>query len=72
MTHPLKITIWRVDYANPLDRWQACVDDYDLDKKTGSGSTPREAVESLLEHNLTELGDPKHASTKRPHDNSSD
>ena len=55
MTGSLKITIWRVDYANPLDRWQACVDDYDLDKDVGFGATPRDAVMDLLDKDLAEL-----------------
>ena len=68
----IKITVWQVDYAHPHDRWQACVDDYDLDKITGSGATPREAVEDLLEHTLPELGDVLSVSTKRQLDNPSD
>jgi len=44
-----KFAVVENDYAPPSDRYQAALDDFDLDCDVGSGATPEEAIIRLLE-----------------------
>jgi hypothetical protein len=44
-----KIKTWTDNFAPAAFRWRACVGDYDLGAKIGSGATENEAIEDLLD-----------------------